>query len=149
MRVLLRADVEGLGKKGDLIEVADGYGRNYLVPQGLGLPATPGIETQAQTMRRARHQRDTRDRQAATDVATAVVGHPVTIAHRAGEGGKLFGSVTTTEIAAAVEAQLGVVIDRRQLALDEPIRTVGSHLVMAKLHAEVEFPVSVEVVAEG
>src|SRR5262245_5234061 len=146
MRLLLRNDVDGLGKKGDLVEVADGYGRNYLVPKGLALPATAGIQAQADAMSRARTIRDTRDRSAAEEVATRLVGKPITIAHRAGEGGRLYGSVTAADVAEAVEAQANIELDRRKLHLDEPIRSLGTHLVTAKLHSDVEFPITVEVV---
>lgn len=149
MRLLLRNDVDGLGKKGDLVDVADGYGRNFLLPKGLALPAADGIQAQAESMSRARAQRDTRDRSAAEDIATALVGKPVTIGHRAGEAGRLYGSVTAADIVEAVQAQTGLELDRRKLHLDEPIRSLGTHLVTAKLHADVEFPVTVEVVAES
>jgi large subunit ribosomal protein L9 len=149
MKLLLRNDVDGLGKKGDLVEVADGYGRNYLLPKGLALPANDGIQAQAEAMSRARAQRDNRDRSAAEEIATALVGKPVTIAHRAGEGGRLYGSVTAADIAEAIQAQTGLEVDRRKLLVDEPIRSIGTHTVTAKLHAEVEFPVTVDVVDEG
>lgn len=147
MKLVLRTDVAQVGKKGDIVDVADGYGRNYLVPKGLAFLATAGVETQATSMRRSRDVRDAGDRAAAQEVATSLVPKVVTITARAGAEGKLFGSVTTSEIADAVAAQTGVEIDRRQLHLDEPIKTLGTHLVPAKLHAEVEFPITVEVVA--
>lgn len=147
MKLVLRTDVAQVGKKGDIVDVADGYGRNYLVPKGLAFLATAGVETQATSMRRSRDVRDAGDRAAAQEVATSLVPQVVTITARAGAEGKLFGSVTTSEIADAVAAQTGVEIDRRQLHLDEPIKTLGTHLVPAKLHAEVEFPITVEVVA--
>ena len=147
MKVVLRSDVDQVGKKGDIVDVAAGYGRNYLIPKGLAFVASSGVETQATAMRRSRDVRDANDRTAAQEVATALVPKVVTIAVRAGAEGKLFGSVTTMEIAAAVAEQTGVELDRRQLHLDEPIKTLGTHLVPAKLHAEVEFPITVEVVA--
>ncbi len=147
MKLVLRTDVAQVGNKGDIIDVADGYGRNYLVPKGLAFPATAGVETQATSMRRSRDVRDASDRAAAQEVATSLVPKVVTITARAGSEGKLFGSVTTSEIADAVAAQTGVELDRRQLHLDEPIKTLGTHLVPAKLHAEVEFPITLEVVA--
>ena len=147
MKLVLRADVAQVGKKGDIVDVADGYGRNFLVPKGLAFAATNGVEAQASAMRRNRDVRDASARSAAQDVATKVVAQVVTIAARAGAEGKLFGSVTTSEVADAVAAQIGVVIDRRDLHLDEPIKTLGTHVVPAKLHAEVEFPITVEVVA--
>lgn len=146
MKLVLRSDVPQVGKKGDIVEVADGYGRNFLMPKGLAFRASAGVEGQATAMRRNRDVRDASDRAAAQEVATRLVPKVVTITARAGAEGKLFGSVTTSEIVEAVAAQTGVEIDRRQLHLDEPIKTLGTHLVPAKLHAEVEFPITVEVV---
>jgi len=146
VKLVLRTDVPQVGKKGDIVDVADGYGRNFLVPKGLAFPATAGVATQATAMRRNRDVRDASDRAAAQEVATSLVPQVVTITARAGAEGKLFGSVTTTEIADAVAAQTGVALDRRQLHLDEPIKTLGTHLVPAKLHADVEFPITIEVV---
>ncbi len=147
MKVVLRNDLDQVGKKGDIVDVADGYARNYLVPKGLAFQATPGVEAQATAMRRGRDVRDASDRAAAEEVAKTLVPRVVTIAARAGAEGKLFGSVTTTEIAEAVAAQTGIEVDRRKLHLDEPIKSLGQHLVPAKLHAEVEFPITVEIVA--
>src|SRR5688572_7386477 len=147
MKVVLRRDLDQVGKKGDIVDVADGYARNYLVPKGLAFQATPGVEAQATAMRRGRDVRDASDRAAAEAVAKSLVPRVVTIAARAGAEGKLFGSVTTTEIAEAVAAQTGIEIDRRKLHLDEPIKSLGQHLVPTKLHAEVEFPITVEIVA--
>src|SRR5690606_37244249 len=125
-----------------------GHARNFLVPKGLAFVATPGVAAQAEAMRRGRDLRDAQERQAAEAIAQKLVPAVITIPHRAGAEGKLFGSVTTTEIAEAIEAQTGVEIDKRKLHLDEPIKTVGPHLVPAKPHADVEFPVTVEVVAQ-
>ena len=147
MKLVLRSDVAQVGKKGDIVDVSDGYGRNFLVPKGLAFVASAGVEAQAAKMRQGRDVRDASDRAAAQEVATALVPKVVTITARAGAEGKLFGSVSAAEIADAVTAQTGIEIDRRQLHLDEPIKTVGTHLVPAKLHAEVEFPITVEVVA--
>ena len=147
MRVILRSDIAGLGNKGDIVDVANGYGRNFLLPRGLAFVATDGAAAQAESMRRARDVKDAAARSAAEDVAKSLVGSPVTIAARVGADDKLFGSVTAADIAEAVTSQTGVDIDRKQLHLDEPIRTVGTHLVPVKLHANVEFPVTIEVVA--
>ena len=145
MKVVLRADVTRLGNKGDILDVADGYARNYLVPRGLALQASPGVVEQAAAMRRSRDVRDARERGAAEEVARALVPQVVRIVARAGGGGRLFGSVTTTDVAEAVREQTGIELDRRRLHLDEPIREVGTHRVTARLHADVEFPVTVEV----
>ena len=147
MKLVLRTDVDQVGKKGDIVDVADGYGRNFLVPKGLAFLASDGVVDQAARMRRGRDQRDAADRSAAEEIARQLVPQVITIAHRAGGEGKLFGSVTAVEIAEAVTAQTGLEIDRRKLHLDEPIKQVGTHLVPAKLHSDVEFPITVEVVA--
>ena len=147
MRLILRSDVSGVGKKGDVVDVADGYGRNYLLPRGLAFMASTGAEAQAQAMRRSRDVKDAADRAAAEEVAKGLVSSPITITAKVVADEKLFGSVTTADIADAIVAQTGVTIDRKQLRLDEPIKTAGTHLVPAKLHADVEFPVTVEVVA--
>ncbi len=147
MRVVLRADVPDVGKKGDIVEVSDGFARNYLVPKHLAMPATAGIEAQATAMRRARDVRDARERGAAEELAQRLVPKVVTVTARAGAEGRLFGSVTTTDIVTAVEAQAGVELDRRKLHLDEPIRSVGVHQVPVRLHPDVEFPITVEVVS--
>ena len=147
MKVILRSDVDALGKKGDIIEVADGYARNYLEPNGLALKASAGAVSQAASMRRARDVRDTADREAAQAVATKLVPQTISISARAGGEGKLFGSVTAADVVEAVQAQTGIELDRRKVHLDDPIREVGTHRVTVKLHSDVEFPVTVEVAA--
>jgi large subunit ribosomal protein L9 len=148
MRVILRSDVGDLGKRGDILDVSDGYARNYLVPKGLAMAASAGAEAQAAGMRRARDLRDAQDRAAAEEVATALVPKVFTLSARAGSEGRLFGSVTTADIVAAVEAQSGVKLDRKRVQLDEPIKTLGTHTVPVKLHSDVEFPVTIDVAAE-
>lgn len=147
MRLLLRADVDGLGHKGDVVEVADGYARNFLVPRGMAIVATEGAERQAEAMRRSRAVADAAARSAAESVATTLVPAVVTLTERAGAEGKLFGSVTTAEVADAVAAQFDIELDRRALHIEEPIREVGTHKVVARLHTDVQFEITVEVVA--
>jgi large subunit ribosomal protein L9 len=147
MKVILRADVDTVGKRGDIVDVRDGYARNYLVPKGLAIRATPGAEQQAAAMRRARDVRDAQDRSAAEEIASRLVPKTITVAARAGTEGRLFGSITSTDIVEAVAAQAGIEIDRKRVHLAEPIKTLGTHLVPAKLHTDVEFPITVEVVA--
>lgn len=147
MKVVLRDDVEGVGRKGDLADVADGFARNFLVPRGLAMKATPGIEAQAEGMRRARALRNAADRADAEELATRLVPMVITIGARAGDEGKLFGSVTTADVANALQQQASVELDRRVLEIAEPIKSTGTHHVMANLHPEVQFPITVEVVA--
>jgi len=146
MKVILRADVNSVGKKGDIVDVADGYGRNFLVPKGLAMKATPGSVQQAASMRRSRDLRDAKDRDAAADIASRLVPQTITISAKAGAEGRLFGSVTSADVVAAVAEQTGIELDRRKLHLDEPLKSVGTHQVPVRLHTDVEFPVSVEVV---
>lgn len=148
MKVVLRSDVESLGKKGDLLDVSDGYARNFLVPRGLAITATKGAVKQAATMRRSREAREAREREAAQAVADQLAGQRVEITARAGEGGKLFGSVTAADVVEAVLAQTGVELDRRKAQLAEPIKALGPHEVAVRLHPDVEVTVSVDVVAQ-
>lgn len=145
MRVLLRDDVHGMGKRGDIVEVAAGFARNFLLPSGRAIRATAGMEQQASAMRRGRDLRDQRDRASAQAVASVIAGRTVTIAARAGSGGRLFGSVTAADVAEALEAQTGAVVDRRRIQLDEPIKSLGSHDVAVRLHGDVATEVVVEV----
>ncbi|MGH8977038.1 MAG: 50S ribosomal protein L9 [Acidimicrobiia bacterium] len=147
MKVVLRADVENVGKKGDLLDVADGFARNYLVPKGLAMRATPGVEKQADAMRRNRDAKDKREREAAEAIAVQLSGRNVTVVARAGEGGRLFGSVTAHDIAEAVRSQLGVEIDRRRIGLDEPLKELGPAELAVRLHSDVTAMVTVEVTA--
>jgi large subunit ribosomal protein L9 len=148
MKIVLRADVENVGHKGDLVDVADGFARNYLVPKGFALPATPGIQKQADAMRRNRDAKDRRDREAAEAVAAQLSGRTVTILARAGEGGRLFGSITSSDIADAVGVQLGVRVDRRRVVLDEPLKQLGPVELSIRLHTDVVARVVVEVTAQ-
>ena len=148
MKVILRQDLDGVGKRGDICDVADGYARNLLLPKGLAIKATPGAASQAAAMRRSRDVRDASDRTAAQEIATKLVPTRIALTARAGVEGKLFGSITTTDIVEAVQAQTGIELDRRHVHLDEPIRHVGEHTATARLHAEVEFPISLDVVAQ-
>ena len=149
MKIVLRADVDNVGKKGDVLDVADGFGRNYLVPKGLAMVASKGVVSQAGAMRRSRDVKDARDRESAEVVARELVASVIRIPVKAGAEGRLFGSVTTADVVEAVQSQAGVELDRRRLHLAEPIKTLGTHEVPVKLHADVEFQITVEVVAQG
>ncbi len=146
MRVVLRTDVDNLGKRGDIREVADGFARNYLLPKGHAILAGSGVEAQAASMRRARDRRDAKDRESAETVARQLVAAVIRIPARAGPEGKLYGSVTSADVVAAVTEQTGIELDRRRMHLEDPIRALGTHEVPVKLHADVEFRITVEVV---
>jgi large subunit ribosomal protein L9 len=148
MKVVLREDVDHLGHKGDLLEVADGYARNFLVPRGLAMKATKGIVAQADAMRRSRSARDARDQAAASEIAARLDAATIRLGVRAGEGGKLFGSVTSTDVAEAVQAQTGIDVDRRVIDLPEPIKELGTATVSVRLHPEVIATLHLEVAGE-
>lgn len=148
MKVILRADVDQLGKRGDILDVADGYARNYLLPKGFALVATPGVEAQAEAMRRARQARYAAEKAEAAELAKTLGGTTIKVTAKAGREGKLFGSVSSSDIATAIAAQVGAEVDRRDIHIDEPIKSVGTHSVVAKLHTEVEVAITVEVVAQ-
>jgi len=145
MEILLRSDVTGIGNRGDIVVVADGYARNYLVPRGLAIKASPGLQRQAEAMKRSRDTKEATARATAEEIARTLVPAVIKLTSKAGKEGKLFGTVTTADIADAVEAQTGIVLDRRSLVLDEHIKNTGEHSVIAKLHAEVEFQINLEV----
>jgi large subunit ribosomal protein L9 len=147
MKVILRSDQKGLGKRGDIVEVSEGHARNFLLPKGIAFTATDGAVSQAQSMRRARDLRDAQDRESAQAVASKLVSTTITIAVKAGNEGRLFGSVTAADVAEAVQAQTNIALDRRKLVV-EHIKTTGTYQVPAKLHHDVEFPITLEVVAK-
>jgi len=148
VKIVLREDVDTLGRKGDLLEVADGYARNYLVPRGLAMKATKGVVAQAESMRRSREVKESRDRDSAQAIAGQLGSKALEVKARAGEGGKLFGSITAADIAEAIHAQTGIEVDRRKVDLAEPIRELGDADITVKLHTDVSVAVVVHVVAE-
>jgi large subunit ribosomal protein L9 len=147
MKLILTQEVAGLGGPGDVVEVKDGYGRNYLVPRGLAIRWTKGGESQVSALRRGRATREVHDVGEARVLADTLSSLQVTLASRAGEGGRLFGSVTPADVVAAVAAAGGPTLDRRRLELPSAhIKTVGSHPVTVRLHPEVTASLTVEVV---
>jgi large subunit ribosomal protein L9 len=147
VKIILRADLKGLGKRGDIVEVSDGHARNFLLPQAKAMKASEGAVSQAKAMRRSRDLRDAHDRESAQTVASALVAKVISITAKAGSGDRLFGSVTTSDVAAAIEAQTGIVLDRKKLHM-EPVKSLGQHSLTAKLHNDVEFPITIEVIAK-
>ena len=144
--LILRSDVDNVGKKGDVVDVSDGFARNFLMAKGLAIKATPGAVAQASGMRRARAVKDAKDRESAEQVARLLVTKVIRIPGRAGPEGRLFGSVTTADLVTAVQEQAGVTLERKRVHLDEPIKALGTHEVPVRLHPEVEFRLPVEVV---
>lgn len=149
MKVVLRSDIDKVGKRGDIVDVADGFARNYLIPRGAAMVATKGITGQANAMRTSRDKADAKDREAAESVAKKLVGTTVRISARSGAEGKLFGSITNQDIAAALKEQAGVELQRKQIEQHEPLKELGSHGVPVKLHSDVHVTLNVEVVSEG
>ena len=147
MKVLLRTDIEGLGRTGDLVEVARGYARNYLVPQGLAVKAGSGMADQAEAMQRKRALQTAADKSDAEEAAARLEGLVLQVTAKASEEGRLFGSVGVVEVASALVDQFGLEVDRRQVSGD-PVKDLGTHSFIVQLHPEVDLQVSVEVQAE-
>jgi large subunit ribosomal protein L9 len=148
VKLILTADVDGLGAPGDLVEVKDGYGRNYLLPRGLAIMATKGAEKQVQTIRRAQQARTVRDLDHANEIKARLVRlSPIKLTARAAPGGgKLFGSVSAADIVAAVRSTGGPALDKRTVELAGHIKTTGSHTVNVRLHPDVTVSLEVEIV---
>jgi large subunit ribosomal protein L9 len=147
MKLILTQEVTGLGAPGDVVEVKAGYGRNYLVPRSLAMPWTRGSEQQIEMIKRARAAREIRSLDDARGAATSLSGLRVRLQTRAGQGGRLFGSVSTADIAAAVKRAGGPELDRRKIEVTNPIKTIGSHRVSVRLHPEVSATLEIEVSA--
>ena len=148
MKVILKADVRGKGKKGQMIEVAEGYARNFLLPKGLAVLATADAMNTMRLQEKAKAKADAEAKAAATEIAEKLKGLQVKVASKGGEGGKRFGAVTGREIAAALKEQHGVDIDSKKLVLDVPIKGFGSYQVKAKLGFEISGTVYVIVTEE-
>ena len=146
MKLILTQEVTGLGGPGDVVDVAGGYGRNYLVPRGLAMRWTRGAEKQIDLIKRARSAREIRGLDDARDAANRLASLSVRLQTRAGSGGRLFGSVSTADIAAAVKTAGGPELDKRKIEISNPIKTVGAHQVAVRLHPEVRATLEVEVV---
>jgi large subunit ribosomal protein L9 len=148
MKIILQKPVDKLGVPGDVVEVADGYARNYLMPRGLAVKATKGGVKHVESLQRAHTVRVNEEKAEAEQLAQKLIASPVQVSAHAGEEGKLFGSVTASDVAEAIDRQLGISVDRHDVHLDEPIRSVGVHEVRVHLFAEVDPVISVEVVAD-
>jgi large subunit ribosomal protein L9 len=146
MKLILTQEVTGLGAPGDVVEVKDGYGRNYLVPRGLALRWTRGAEKTVESIKSARASRSVRDLDHAEQIKTKLEAQPVSVQVRAGAGGRLFGAVTVSEIAGALADASGEQVDKRTIVVDNPIKSLGSHEVSVKLHDEVSATVALNVI---
>lgn len=147
MKLILTHEVSGLGAPGDVVEVKDGYGRNYLLPRGLATGWTKGGEKQVASIRKARETREIASVEAAQQVKAQLEGGPVRVAAHAGAAGRLFGAVTTADVAAAVKDAVNADIDRRKVEIGQPIKAVGVYKVSVRLHPEVTATLTLDVVA--
>ena len=148
MEVILREHVDNLGKRGEIVKVADGYARNYLLPRKLALPATDGNRRHVERERKIVEAREANEKGQAESMAARLGAVDITIARRVGETDQLYGSVTSADIVDYLKVK-GFEVDRRKLILPEPIKAIGDHEVPLKLHREVTVPLKVHVVKEG
>lgn len=147
MKLILTREVAGLGLAGDIVDVADGYGRNFLIPRGSAIAWSKGAERQIAQIKRARNAREIRDRSHAQELKSELESLSVTLRARAGTGGKLFGSITANDIASAVKQAGGPLLDRKRIQLPGHIKTIGSHAITVELHPDVVATVPVQVTA--
>jgi large subunit ribosomal protein L9 len=149
MKLILTQEVTGLGTPGDVVEVKDGYGRNYLVPRGLATAWTKGGEKQVSSIRKARESREIETLEEAQRIRQSLEAKPVRLAVRAGASGRLFGAITPGDVAEAILAADGPQVDRRKVELTQPIKTLGEYTAQVRLHADVSAKVALKVVAEA
>ncbi len=146
MKLILTQEVTGLGAPGDVVEVKDGYGRNYLIPRNVAIRWTRGGEKQVASIKAARSSRSVRDHDHAAEIKTKLESAPVDVKVRAGEGGRLFGAVTVADIADALATVSGEAVDKRTIVVTNPIKSLGSHQVSVRLHDEVSATVALNVI---
>ena len=146
MRLILTQEVSGLGGPGDVVEVKDGYGRNYLVPRGVAIRWTRGAEKTVESIKSARSNRAVRGHDHAEEIRAKLEAAPVNVQVRAGESGRLFGAVTVTDIAGALAQVTGEDVDKRTIAIANPIKSLGNHEITVRLHEDVAATVSINVV---
>lgn len=146
MKLILTSDVDGLGSAGEIVDVSDGYGRNYLLPRNLAQKATPGAIKNAERVVEIRREAEAKAKSEAETVAKSLVGTRVVIAAQAGDEGRLFGSVGVADVAEGIKRFTGVELDRRTISLESPIKSIGLHEVQIQLHPEVVFPLTIDVV---
>jgi large subunit ribosomal protein L9 len=148
MKIILQREVDKLGAPGDVVDVADGYARNYLIPRGMAAPASKGAVKHADRLRKGHDERVRKALTEAQALAAKLSSAPLRVKARAGEDGRLFGSITVNDLAGELQGRAEMAIDRRQIHLAEPIRSVGTHEVTVHLHPKVNAAVTVEVVPE-
>ena len=146
MKLILTSDVQDLGKRGDVVDVSDGYARNYLLPRSKAIKANEGALAQAESIREARIEAERKAKEAAEAIATQLVGSRVVIAAQAGDEGQLYGSVGLADIVEGIQRFTGIELERNQVALAEPIKSIGLHEIQVKAHPEVEFPLTLDII---
>ncbi|MGA7271962.1 MAG: 50S ribosomal protein L9 [Acidimicrobiia bacterium] len=146
MRLILTSDVIDLGRKGEVVDVSDGYARNFLLPKKKAVKATEGAIRTAEELRRAREEAERQAKEEAERIATQLVGTRVVLAAQTGDEGRLYGSISVPDVVEGIRKFTGVEVDRRNIVLPAPIREIGLHEVQIKLHNEVEFPITLDVI---
>ena len=146
MKLILTADVDPLGKRGDVVDVADGYARNFLLPRQKAIKANDGALAQAEAIREARIEAERRAKEEAENIATQLVGSRVVLAAQAGDEGQLYGSVGVSDVVEGIKRFTGIELDRSQVHIAEPIKAIGLHEVQVRVHADVEFPLTLDVI---
>lgn len=146
MKLILTSDVDALGHRGDVVDVSKGYARNYLLPRNLAIQANEGALEQAGRIREARLEAETRAREEAENIATQLVGSRVVIAARAGDEGQLYGSVGLSDVLEGIKRFTGIELERDQLEIPQPVKSIGLHEIQIKLHPEIEFPLTLDVI---
>lgn len=146
MKLILTSDVDPLGKRGDVVDVADGYARNFLLPRSKAIKANEGALAQAEAIREARIEAERRAKEEAENIATQLVGSRVVLAAQAGDEGQLYGSVGVTDVVEGIKRFTGIELERSQVHLAEPIKAIGLHEVQVRVHPDVEFPLTLDVI---
>jgi large subunit ribosomal protein L9 len=146
MKLILTADVDPLGKRGDVVDVADGYARNFLLPRKKAIKANEGALAQAEAVREARIEAERRAKDEAENIATQLVGSRVVLAAQAGDEGQLYGSIGVSDVVEGIKRFTGIELDRTQVHIAEPIKAIGLHEIQVKVHADVEFPLTLDVI---
>ena len=146
MKLILTADVNELGKRGDVVDVAEGYARNFLLPRKKAIKANEGALAQAEAVREARIETERKAKEVAENVATQLVGSRVVLAAQAGDEGQLYGSVGAGDVIEGIKRFTGIELDRSQIEMPTPIKAIGLHEIQVKVHPEVEFPLTLDVI---
>jgi large subunit ribosomal protein L9 len=146
MKLILTSDVKELGGRGDVVDVADGYARNFLLPKGYAIKANEGALEQAEAIRETRLETERRDKERAENIAQQLVGSRVVLAAQAGDEGQLYGSVSIADVVEGIKRFTGIELERGNVTLAAPIKAIGLHEIQIKVHAEVEFPLTLDII---